>query len=157
MLSLLLAWVTATGDGVAPRPAPGEPDSVSRVALEAALQAFDVAFLRADAEVLDTLLVTEYLHTNGGGGSVLDKAQWLDYVRRRRADLESGRLRVTRYESSNVTVRWHPGTAVVSSRVLAEGVQDGVPFASRLQVTQVWIRVGERWRRAAFHDSPLPR
>jgi hypothetical protein len=96
-----------------------EPDSLHRLALERALGAFSAAFLQADEKALDTLLADDYVHTNGGTGSVLDKARWLEYIRARRAELASGRLRMDHYESSEVTIRW-------------------------------------QWRRAAFHDSPLP-
>jgi ketosteroid isomerase-like protein len=133
-----------------------EPDSLRRLELERALAAFSAAFLQADASALDFLLTDDYVHTNGGSGGVLDKARWLGYIRTRRAELASGRLRVDRYESSDVTIRWHGDAAVVSSQVESEGTRDGRPFATRLQVTQVWVRSGGQWRRAAFHDSPLP-
>jgi Domain of unknown function (DUF4440) len=133
-----------------------EPDSLRRLALERALNAFSAAFLRADENALNTLLADYYVHTNGGTGSVLDKARWLEYIRKRRAELASGRLRVDRYQSTDVTIRWHGDAAVVSSQVESEGSRDGQPFATRLQVTQVWVRSGGQWRRAAFHDSPLP-
>jgi hypothetical protein len=133
-----------------------EPDSLHRLALERALGAFNAAFLRADEKALDSLLADDYVHTNGGTGSVVDKARWLEYIRARRAELASGRLRVDRYESTDVTIRWHGGAAMVSSQVVSAGSRDGRPFATRLQVTQVWVRSGGQWRRAAFHDSPLP-
>lgn len=133
-----------------------EPDSVDRAALQKALQDFSSAFLAADAQALDTLLAADYLHTNGGTGAVLTKAEWLDYIRARRADLRAGRLRVHRYETTDMVIRWYSGAAVVSGRVFAEGRRNGAAFSSRLQVTQLWIRTGDRWRRAAFHDSPVP-
>jgi hypothetical protein len=133
-----------------------EPDSLHRLALERALGAFSVAFLRADEKALDTLLADDYVHTNGGTGGVLDKARWLEYIRTRREELASGRLRVDRYESTQATIRWHGEVAVVTSQVVSEGSRNGQAFAIRLQVTQVWIRSGGQWRRAAFHDSPLP-
>jgi Domain of unknown function (DUF4440) len=133
-----------------------EPDSLHRLALELALGAFSAAFLRADEKALDTLLADDYVHTNGGTGSVLDKARWLEYIRTRRAELANGRLRVERYQSTAVTIRWHGDAAVVSSQVVSEGSRDGQPFATRLRVTQLWVRSGGQWRRAAFHDSPLP-
>jgi hypothetical protein len=136
--------------------ASAEPDSARQAALRAALEAFSRAFRHADAAALDTLLTAEYLHTNGGSGAVLDRTRWLDYVRNRRADLRGGKLRVDRYETSAVTVRWHQSTAVVSSEIVSEGIQNGAPFASRLRVTQVWIHSGGRWQRAAFHDTPIP-
>lgn len=156
MLALLLAFNVATSDGSRAPAVRTEPDSLQRVALHAALQAFTGAFLRADAEALDTLLTADYLHTNGGTGTVLDKTQWLEFIRSRRAELQSGRLQVDRYQATSQEVRWYPAVAVVSSRIVSAGRRDGAPFESRLQVTQVWIRRGERWWRAAFHDSPLP-
>jgi hypothetical protein len=155
MFVLLLACVVAANGCAATRGPHGEPDSLHRIALHQALQSFSSAFLRADTEALDTFLVADYLHTNGGTGTVLDKPKWLAYIRRRHTDLESGRLRLSRYETMNLVIRWYPAAAVVSSQVVSEGLQDGVPFSSRLQVTQVWIRVRGQWRRAAFHDSPV--
>lgn len=156
LIALLLACMMATSGCKAAAGPPAEPDSLRSLALQHALQSFNAAFRRADSETLDTLLEAGYRHTNGGSGIVLDKAAWLDYIRRRRADLQSGRLRIDRYESLGLAISWYPATAIVSSQVVSEGVQDGVPFSLRLQVTQVWIQRGEQWRRAAFHDSPLP-
>jgi hypothetical protein len=157
MLAFLLAFSTATTDSLRIPAGGAEPDSLRRVALHAALHAFSGAFLEADAEALDTFLTADYLHTNGGTGSVLDKTEWLEFIRGRRVELQSGRLQVERYETTLQEIRWYPAAAVVSSQVLSAGTRDGVPFESRLRVTQVWVRLGERWWRAAFHDSPLPR
>jgi hypothetical protein len=133
-----------------------EPDSLSRLALRSALKTFETAFVRADAEALDTMLAPHYLHTNGSSGAVLQKVPWLAYIRRRRADLEAGRLRVDRYESTGTRIAWYPGAAVVSTLVASEGTENGARFSRRLQVTTVWVRSGQGWRRAAFHDSPVP-
>lgn len=156
MLALLLACAASAADCSPPRRYQTEPDSAARASLILALQAFGAAFQAADAEALDTLLAPDYVHTNGGSGSVLDRSRWLDYIRSRRADLRSGRLRVERYEIAGTAIRWFPHMAVVTNRVTTAGTANGVPFSSRLQVTQIWIRGGSRWRRAAFHDSPAP-
>ena len=156
MLNFLLAVCTATSQGVCPETACEEPDSSSRAALNVALDAFSAAFRSADAEALDTLLTISYMHTNGGTGQVLGKDEWLEFVRRRRADLRSGRLQIETYETSEVTIRWCSGAAIVSSQVTSGGRNNGRSFESRLRVTQLWLRLGSRWRRAAFHDSPLP-
>ena len=134
----------------------GPIDSLDRASLDRAVTEFGAAFARADTAGLDTLLTDDYVHTNGGTASVLDKARWLAYVGGRRAELESGRLRLDRYETSGMTVQWNPPVAVVLAQVTSEGVRDGRTFTSRVQVTQVWLHRGGRWRRAAFHDSPLP-
>ncbi len=159
-----LSWMLLTvnfaprlfaASAVPSEPVGAEPDSARRAGLHVALETFALAFRRADIDALDTLLTDDYVHTNGGSGAVLDRRQWLDYMRSRRGDLQSGKLRVDRYESSAVTIRWYATTAVVSSEVTSEGSQNGTPFISRLRVTQVWVHTGERWRRAAFHDSPM--
>lgn len=154
MLALLLVCAAATSTPLSSHRA--EPDSAARAALTLALEALGDAFQKADAEALDTLLARDYVHTNGGSGSVLDKPRWLDYIRSRSADLRSGRLRVERYESTEPAICWFHDMAVVSSRIVSAGTRSGTPFESRLQVTQVWIRDGARWLRAAFHDSPIP-
>lgn len=124
--------------------------------LETTLRVFNRAFAEADSATLDTLLARGYVHTNGGTGSVLDRGTWLGYIRDRRAELRGGRLRVDRYETTDASIRRYPGSAVVTSRVVSGGTRDGVAFASRLQVTQVWAQLDGRWRRVAFHDSPIP-
>ena len=131
-------------------------DSLDRASLDRAVTEFAAAFARADTAGLAALLTDDYVHTNGATASVLDKPGWLAYVAGRRAELESGRLRVDRYETSGMTVRWNPPVAVVLAQVTSEGVRDGRRFTSRVQVTQVWLRRGGRWRRAAFHDSARP-
>jgi hypothetical protein len=153
MSTMLLTWVLATSAGLTGL---GQPDSLRLLALQSSLQSFGAAFLKSDAAALDTFLVDSYLHTNRASGTVLDKPRWLDYIRQRRADLQSGRLRIHRYETLEPAIRWFPSAAVVSTQVVSEGLQDGRHFLTRLQVTQVWVQIDGQWRRAAFHDSPLP-
>jgi hypothetical protein len=156
MLEWLVAITLTGGLPDATRPPACEPDSAARAALKAALRTFASAFERADAAMLDTLLTLDYVHTNGATGVVLDKARWLEYVRSRRTEIQRGRLRLDRYEASTTSIQWYPTLAVVSGRVVAEERRDGDPFTTRVQVTQVWIRDAGQWRRAAFHDSPIP-
>jgi hypothetical protein len=148
MTHWLAAWILTAAVGT-------PPDSLHRPALDTALAAFSAAFARADAAALDTLLTADYVHTNGGTGAVLDKSRWLEYIRARRVELETGRLRLDRYETKGVDVRLSPPVAIVTSEVATGGVRDGSRFTSRLRVTQVWVYRERRWRRAAFHDSPV--
>ena len=155
MLSFVLAVCAVTSHGACPETTCMEPDSASRAALYVALDAFSDAFRNADVAALDTLLTVSYMHTNGSSGQVLTKDDWLEFVRKRRADLRSGRLAIDRYETSAVAIRWCSEAAIVSSQVISDGRNDGRSFETRLRVTQLWLRLGTRWRRAAFHDSPL--
>jgi hypothetical protein len=130
-------------------------DSTARTELVQALADFRDAFAKADAAALDRLLADDYVHTNGGSGQVLDRAAWLGYVRSRRAELDSGILRIEEYRSSEPVIRLLGTVAVVTHEVTTAGERKGQRFRSRVQVTQMWSREGGRWRRAAFHDSPL--
>jgi hypothetical protein len=134
---------------------PALPDSAMRQELLRALGEFRDAFARGDATTLDRLLTAEYVHTNGGSGQVLDRAAWLGYVRVRRAELDEGTLRIEQYHVTDPIIRFFGTSAVVVQQVSTAGVRQGEPFRSRVQVTQVWTHAGGRWRRAAFHDSPL--
>jgi uncharacterized membrane protein YdcZ (DUF606 family) len=69
--------------------------------------------------------------------------------------LDAGVVRMEEYRSSEPVIRLIGTMSVVTHEVTTAGVRKGERFRSRVQVTQVWIREGGRWRRAAFHDSPL--
>jgi hypothetical protein len=124
--------------------------------VRAAFSSFSRAFLEADAGTLRSLLTVDYLHVNGRSGSVLNREEWLDFIRSRRAELASGELTVSVYEVDAVEVRVHGETAIVTGVVESRGVRREVPFVSRIRFTNVWVRQGGVWLRAAFHDSPLP-
>lgn len=132
-----------------------EPDTTDRAALYTSLRAFAQAFAAADVAGLDTMLTADYVHTNGGS-TPINKDAWLAYVRTRSVELRDGTLHLTRYEQTTQSVQWYRDLAVVSGQVESEGTRRGQAFRSRVQVTQVWIRLGGRWLRAAFHDSFLP-
>jgi hypothetical protein len=131
------------------------PDSAARPELIRALGEFRDAFARADAATLERLLTDDYVHTNGGSGQVVTRAAWLSYVRGRRVELDDGTLRIDEYLVSEPDIRLFGTSAVVLQQVTTTGVRKGEAFRSRVQVSQVWTREGGRWRRAAFHDSPL--
>jgi ketosteroid isomerase-like protein len=120
------------------------------------VQSFSDAFVEADAETLETLLTDDYIHTNTGGG-VLDKTEWLAWIRTRQADLAAGTIRIDRYIHDEVRIRTYGHMAVVTGLNTTEGVREGEPFRSRLRFTHVWVKQGNQWRRAAFHDTRVTR
>jgi ketosteroid isomerase-like protein len=124
--------------------------------VRAAIMAFGTAYSRADTATLRTLLAADYVHVNGGSGATLDRERWLDWIGTRRAKLEAGTLQIRSYELTDLDVRVHGQAVVATGTVHATGVEDGTPFASRLRFTNVWVYEEGRWRRAAFHDSPVP-
>jgi ketosteroid isomerase-like protein len=115
---------------------------------------FSKAFVEADVSILNTLLSEDYIHTNSTG-SVLNKQQWLEYNKTRRADLEAGRLEIESYENKDLRIRVYGESAIVTGTNVAKGKREGKPFVTELRFTHLWIKQSGQWKRAAFHDSAV--
>ena len=131
-------------------------DTDREAAVRAAVDAFGEAFVAADTERLDAMLVGDYVHVNGGSGNLVDRASWLSWVASRKGELESGRLVVDTYAVEDVAVVIHGHTAIVTGIVRSTTTRDGESRTSNLRFTNVWLEQDGVWRRAAFHDSALP-
>jgi ketosteroid isomerase-like protein len=123
--------------------------------VEAAFLEFSDAFREANATLLASRLTESYVHVNGRSGSVLDRTGWLEYIRSRRQEIERGDLVMEEYEVEDLEVRIYGSSAVVTGIVSSRGSRGGEPFRSRVRFTNLWVEQEGRWRRAAFHDSPL--
>ena len=126
--------------------------SNAAAAIESRVTAFAVAFRDADAAVLAGMLAPRYVHTNGGGAP-LGREQWLGYVTSRKKELDSGQLRLSRYENQDLQIVLYGKTAVVTGINVSEGSRNGTTFSRRLRFTQVWVEIDGNWHRAAFHDA----
>jgi len=124
--------------------------------VRAAVSAFARAFVEADVSVLETYLTNDYIHVNGRSGRVLNRKQWLSWMESRRADLNNGELVLNAYRVEDLRVVLYGEAAVVTGAVHSSGDQKGVAFTSQVRFTNVWVIQGGAWRRAAFHDSPMP-
>lgn len=124
--------------------------------VRAAVSAFGRAFVQADVPLLQAYLTDDYLHINGRTGKVLNRTKWLKWVESRKAELRSGDLVVNAYRIEDVKVEVYEEAAVVTGVVDSSGQRKGTSFTSRVRFTNVWVMQGGAWRRAAFHDSPLP-
>jgi ketosteroid isomerase-like protein len=127
-----------------------------RQQIQEAVGRFSKAFVEADSSTLDILLSEDYIHTNSTG-SVLNKKQWLEYIKIRKAELEAGRLEIESYENTDLRIRVYGESAIVTGANLAKGKREGKPFVTQLRFTHLWIRQSGQWKRAAFHDSPVTR
>ncbi len=121
-----------------------------------AVAAFGQALHEADVHTIQSLLTEQYLHVNGASGSVLDRETWLGWIASRRRELDDGVLTIDRYAVSDVDVDMFGSVALVTGAVHAEGRRNGEGFDSRIRFPHVWTRRGGVWRRAAFHDLPVP-
>jgi ketosteroid isomerase-like protein len=128
----------------------------SRQQIQDAVRRFSKAFVEADVAILDMLLSEDYIHTNSTG-SVLNKQQWLEYIKNRRAELEAGRLEIESYENTDLRIRVHGESAIVTGNNVAKGKIEGKSFVTQLRFTHLWIRQSGQWKRVAFHDSSITR
>jgi ketosteroid isomerase-like protein len=60
------------------------------------------------------------------------------------------------FENSDMKVRLHGDTAVVTGKTHTKGVSSGKPFDFQFQFTDTFVKDGSRWRLLAGHVSKLP-
>ena len=73
----------------------------------------------------------------------------------RRARLASGELEINVHAVDDLKVKIYGNTAVVTGVINTQGLQAKAPFTLRLRFTNTWVKLGEIWFRAMFHDSVL--
>lgn len=151
------AWKWALSMNAEKRKAKLSELSNAENALRSAFNKFNDAFLKADSAVLESLLTYNYIHTNGRSGSVLDRPKWLAYIKTRKTDLDSGKLKVGSYSVQNVRVKIFIDSAVITATIFSKGENAGKPFDSKIQITTFWVKIRGKWKRAVFHDSPVPK
>ena len=106
------------------------------------------AQLTGDVAVLARLLDDELVFT-AIDGTLASKADDLSLHR-------SGKLRITRMDPLDRRLLHLGATSVVSVRMDAEAVMDGVPVTAVLRYTRVWHKRPEGWRLVAGHMSVVP-
>jgi ketosteroid isomerase-like protein len=121
-----------------------------------AVRTFGLAYVAADTLTLKSLLANDYVHVNGGTGTVLNRDDWLAWVKSRRAAMEKGTLKVEDYRIEDVEISLIGNVAIVVGRVISSTREDGVLRSSELRFTNTWVYREGSWRRALFHDSPMP-
>jgi len=105
------------------------------------------AQLNGDVATLDRLLSDKLLFTNIDG-TLATKSDDLSAHR-------SGQLRITRMDPSDWRVLHLGTTSVVSVRMGAEAVMNGVPVAATLRYTRIWHKTPDGWRLVAGHMSAV--
>ena len=125
--------------------------------VKSAFSEFSRAFQAADVTILKTMLAEDYIHVNGGSGNVINQEQWLKWLASRRAEMDAGEFLFESYKVEDLQVQLFGETAIVIGITRANGIRKGSPFTLALKFTNVWIKKNGKWRRAAFHDSALPK
>ena len=125
-------------------------------AVRTAIDEFAEAYVAADVVALDALLADPYLHVNGGSGTVIGRDEWLAWVATEREALDAGSLVIDTYEIKDLTIRMRRDSANVTGVVSTSGIRDGERFDREIRFTNVWVKEGDAWKRAMFHDSRVP-
>jgi len=100
------------------------------------------AYAARDLERLNQITADDYTQTDVRGG-VLNKEQWLAFVKNRRSDLN--------VDTTDVRVRFYGDTAIVSGHWTYTRKEDGKITHS--QWTSVWSRSADGWKRHAFQNT----
>ncbi|MEX2496938.1 MAG: nuclear transport factor 2 family protein [Woeseia sp.] len=116
---------------------------------------FKEAFVAADVAVLESIVAPHYTHTNDKS-EPLDRAGWLDSMRRRQDAIADGDSRITQFDSEYFPLKIHGDTAVITGITTMRGIRDGSEYGMLINFTHVWEWDGNDWYRIAFHDTYQP-
>lgn len=133
------ACASATGGSTAPRTAESEVRLAERERFE--------AMLKQDVALLGTLLDDDltYVHS---GGDLQNKAQFVELIRSKGLVYES-------IEPSDVQVRLHDGSAVVTGRSRMR-VRNAAGMSSfGIRFTEVYVRRNGRWLLTAWESTKI--
>jgi ketosteroid isomerase-like protein len=120
-------------------------------AVRAALEELDQAGLHRDVARLESLYPEGYFHTNADGSS-MDRAAVLASYRAP----APGHRPETKVRDEEIVRFFGQDTAVVSSRVVLKGQDEGRLWERRFRVTWTFVRRQGRWRVVNSHASLLP-
>lgn len=124
--------------------------------VRSAVDQFGSAFVEADVPTLESLLSENYVHVNGRSGDVLNRDDWLNWVKSRRTEIEKGELKFCDYRIEDLIIVVDEDTATVVGTVVLCMNRNGTSSTSRIKFSNTWLYRKGEWRRSAFHDSPLP-
>ena len=133
---------------------PGNSNLDDKVVLEVKIKEFNEAFKKADIDRLTELIADNYIHTNGNSKPI-GKEEWLKYLKGRKANIESGKLVISNYEMEELQITVHKNSAIVTAKVKSSGLRVSEFFVNEYRITNLWIKDGEYWKRAGFHDTKI--
>ena len=102
------------------------------------------AYASRDLTALERLTADDYVQTDVRGG-VLNRAQWLEFVRNRKSDLT--------VETDNVQVSFYGETAVVRGHWTYARQEGDKQIVTDSQWTSVWTHSTEGWKRHVFQNT----
>jgi ketosteroid isomerase-like protein len=103
------------------------------------------SYKKHNIDILSSLLAEDFVITIEDG-SVFSKTGYISHT----ADSS---VRVEVAEMSDLKVRMHGDTAVVTGAYHEKGESNGKPYEYRDRLTDVWMRIGGKWQVVASHYS----
>lgn len=97
-----------------------------------------------DLPTLQRITADDYLQTDVRGG-LLNRTQWLDFVKNRRSELT--------VETDNVEVRFYGQTAVVTGHWIYTKKENGKNTVTNSRWTSVWTKYPGGWKRHVFQNT----
>ncbi|MEO9803236.1 MAG: nuclear transport factor 2 family protein [Reichenbachiella sp.] len=122
--------------------------------LNQTIDEFNKAFEMCDIQTLDRLTTEPYVHSNGNNPAITKK-EWMAYLKKRKAQLDGGQLKVTKYALSEKKVTLHDQSAIVTGLIEMAGMLDSLSFSRKIRVSNFWIKENNQWKRAGFHDTRM--
>ncbi len=106
---------------------------------------WNTAYKRSDIAAMDSLLADDFIITVEDG-STFSKPGYI-------AHNGNATVRVVISEMSDLRVRMHGNTAVVTGSYHEKGTDKGKPYEYRDRFTDVWMNIKGRWQVIASHYS----
>ncbi|WP_422360620.1 nuclear transport factor 2 family protein [Reichenbachiella sp.] len=119
--------------------------------LNQAINDFNLAFEKVDIAKLNLLTTDQYAHVNGSN-PVITKEAWMAYLKKRKGQLGSGTLEVTKYQFKDKQLVQYDQSAYVTGIIEMDGNLNGEEFSRRIRVSHFWVQEDGQWKRAGFHD-----
>lgn len=124
--------------------AQNKPDSASSKIL-ASENKWNAAYKRGDMVTMESLLAEDFIITLEDG-STLSKPGYI-------AHNGDSTLHIETTEMTDLNVRMHGNTAVVTGAYHEKGTSRNKPYEYRDRFTDVWMNIGGRWQVVASHYS----
>ncbi len=128
--------------------------SIHQEELMLRINEFNQAFHTGDVKKLESMLTSNYRHTNSNSKAI-HKDTWLKYVGKRKKEIETGVLKVHIYEMTETEIQFYTNTAIVTAKVLVSSTKHGIQQDNEFRVTNIWVKEGDIWKRAGFHDGKI--
>ncbi|MEM9545817.1 MAG: nuclear transport factor 2 family protein [Bacteroidota bacterium] len=119
-----------------------------------AIEKFNQAFREGNVDLLETMITDNYQHTNGNS-KAFGKDSWINYLRKRKKDIESGNLVVNDYIMEESNIERFDDMAIITAKIKVTNTRNTLLSKNEYRVTNIWVVEGGTWKRAGFHDGKI--